>query len=240
MTDIQKRCFNGAECTRGNCRYLHPAGVVARRRNFKRDYGEKRVYQLSESCGFGGIGGGGGLSPRSKREYEFGVEQIDTATKLLKSVVQDQRAVKTKYAHKKQQLETEYERLRKELADNYEHMRQDEQQKATKGAELAFKDRQQSLDYREQLIAEKEHALDTIQSQCVTEMLPSLIKLIQHPTFKDAARPTVQLCRICLEDDAISECMFECGHLCMCLKCSQNVKECPLCRHGGKIIKVYN
>ena len=37
---------------------------------------------------------------------------------------------------------------------------------------------------------------------------------------------------------SISEYSFACGHLCMCQKCSEGIKECPLCRHSGNLRRI--
>ncbi len=111
-------------------------------------------------------------------------------------------------------------------------MQQEKQVKATKAVEYSFSERQQALDRRER-------DLDTVQTQSVAEMLPSLVRLVQHPTFKDAVRTTIPTCSICLKDGAVSKHAFPCGHLCMCQKCSTGIKECPICRRSGSAKEIY-
>ena len=45
-------------------------------------------------------------------------------------------------------------------------------------------------------------------------------------------------CVVCLEN---ASCMAftECGHQCVCERCSAAVNRCPLCRKGGRCIRIY-
>lgn len=46
------------------------------------------------------------------------------------------------------------------------------------------------------------------------------------------------LCAVCL--DKRPECVFPCGHLCVCLRCSGGCRgKCPICRLKGEPIRVY-
>ena len=44
-------------------------------------------------------------------------------------------------------------------------------------------------------------------------------------------------CIICLNTKR--SITFLCGHLCICKKCANNVKECPMCRRKGRKIQIY-
>ena len=105
--------------------------------------------------------------------------------------------------------------------------------------ETAFQERQKGLDHREKLLVAKESAVEKMQSEHLKEMLPSLITLMQNPMLKAATRQTVPGCSVCLEEDVLSEYTFECGHPCMCQKCSPNIKECPMCRCEGLLLRIY-
>ncbi len=46
------------------------------------------------------------------------------------------------------------------------------------------------------------------------------------------------VCTVCLEG-RLEVVWVPCGHMCLCQRCMGSVDRCPLCRSGGKAIKVY-
>lgn len=70
-----------------------------------------------------------------------------------------------------------------------------------------------------------------------SEIVGSMLMLLQHPMIRDHMSRTIPACVVCL--DKSSECAFDCHHMCMCFDCSRRLTKCPQCRYEGAPHKVY-